>query len=74
MSTCLITKNTQASPPAVIRVWHEGANDYRVHIEGVGEHSKANELEYAIESAAWLAGLSGPDFGYEILMTLDANI
>lgn len=72
MTTRLTIKNEQAK--AVIRVWHEAKNDYRVHIEGVGEHSMFAQLEQAIEGAAWLASLDGPDFGYEILVTLDANM
>ena len=72
MTTRLTIKNEKAK--AVIRVWHEANNDYRVHIEGIGEHSKFSRLEQAIENAAWLAGIDSADFGYEILMTLDANM
>ena len=72
MTTRLTIKNDAAK--AVIRVWHEANNDYRVHIEKIGEHSKFSQLEQAIENASRLATLSGPDFGYEILVTLDANM
>ncbi len=74
MTTRMAIKNRQAMPVAVIRVWHEGPDDYRVHIENVGEHSRAPSLGKASEIAYALAGLSGPDFAYEALKTLDKRV
>lgn len=74
MTTRLVTKNKQTQPPAVIRVWHEGKNDYRVQIDGAGDWCKTTQLGYAVQHAGWLAALSGADFGYEVLKTIEANI
>jgi len=65
--------NPRAKLPAVIKVWAKGPDDYRVCIEGVGEHSRVAKLDRAVKSAQWLASLDAADFGYEILMTLDAS-
>jgi hypothetical protein len=65
--------NPRARLPAVIKVWAKGPDDYRVCIEGVGEHSRVARLDRAVKSAQWLASLDDADFGYEILMTLDAT-
>jgi hypothetical protein len=65
--------NPRAKLPAVIKVWAKGPDDYRVYIEGVGEHSRVAKLDRAMKSAEWLASLDDADFGYEILMTLDAT-
>jgi hypothetical protein len=74
MTTRLITKNKQTQPAAVIRVWHEGPNDYRVQIDGAGEYSKTTQLGYAVQNASWLAALSGADFGHEVLKVIESTI
>lgn len=73
MTTRMVIKNKQTQPAAVIRVWHEGPNDYRVQIDGAGDYSKTTQLGYAIQNASWLANLNASDFGHEVLKVIDSN-
>lgn len=72
MTTRLVSKNKNVTPPAVIRVWHEGKNDYRVQIDGVGDYCAVSQLGYAVQKLAYLESLSGEDFGHVVLAVLDA--
>jgi hypothetical protein len=74
MTTRLTNKNKNVQPAAVIRVWHEGKNDYRVQIDGVGDYCQVTQLGYAVQKASWLAALSGEDFGHEVLKIVDRNL
>lgn len=71
MTTKLTIKNRNVNPPAVVRVWHEGKNDYRVQIDGLGDYCQVTQLGYAFQKASWLAALSGPDFGHEVLRIIE---
>lgn len=73
MSTRLVIKNKNVQPAAVIRVWHEGKNDYRVQIDGAGDYSQTTQLGYAVQNASWLAALSGQDFGHELLKIIERH-
>lgn len=71
MTTKLTIKNRNVTPAAVIRIWHEGKNDYRVQIDGLGDYCGVNQLGYAYQKAAWLAALSGENFGHEVLKIVE---
>jgi hypothetical protein len=73
MTTRFINKNKNVQPAAVIRVWHEGKNDYRVQIDGAGDYCRVTQLGYAVQKTSWLAALSGEDFGHEVLKIVEAR-
>lgn len=74
MTTRIVIKNKNVQPAAVIRVWHEGKNDYRVQIDGAGDYCQVTQLGYAVQKASWLAALSGEDLGHEVLQIVERNL
>lgn len=74
MTTRLITKNKNVNPAAVIRVWHEGKNDYRVIIDGAGEYVRVTQLGYAVSKASYLSALSAQDLGHTVLSIIESQV
>ena len=73
MTTKLTIKNKTVQPPAVIRVWREDKNDYRVQIDGAGQYCRTSQLGYAVQNAAYLAHLSAEDFAHEVQKIVDID-
>lgn len=73
MKTVMHTRNKRVVPNVGLTVVHAGKNDYRVIIDGVGEHSRHTQYNPAQTKACWLAILDQADLNHEIAKVQNAN-